>query len=67
MRVSRTLSLSALYQFISQRIRLDCNVWRIVSLSLVMNNAEIDCVSLLENNDTLRLQLESAMGYTKVK
>jgi len=61
MRVSRgTLSMNQLFQLIAHRIHLDCSVWRIVGVSLAVNNAEIDTPALLESNDTVKLHLESA-------
>ena len=63
MRVNRTtLSIEQLCQLIAARIKLDLSLWRITGLFLVKNSAEIDCASLLESGDTVRVHLESSIS-----
>ena len=62
MRVNRAnQNLTTLFQLVAARIKLDQHLWRIIGLSLASNHAEIDAPDLLENNDTIRLQIETSL------
>lgn len=66
MRINRaSVSMAQLFSLISTRIRLDCATRRIVGISLALNLAEIDQPSLLENNDTIKIHLETVYGGLK--